>query len=536
MMNCEYLSFKETGVFSHNDTSYVELDPKLKDFYLYRPELAYFPEVIQAKQQQFINRDILVSTLKEQYQSLEFNQAVHHNIEQLNSKNTFTITTAHQPALFTGPLYYIYKIISTINLCKTLCKTYPQYHFVPVFVTGGEDHDFEEINHATIFNKKLVWENDAKGSVGKMSTQNIIPLLDELKNILGNSSHTNQIYDIIHKAHTKHKKYNFAALELVNLLFGEQGLVVLDMSSSHLKRLAIPFFQKEIIECPSENIVQKAQEKLVNLGFKSQAFARPINLFYLGDGFRERIEFRESKYHVLNQNISFSEEEILLELNQHPERFSPNVVMRPIYQEVILPNLAYIGGGGELAYWLERKEQFLFFNVPYPMLIRRDSVLWLDATSVKKMKQLEISIQTIWKDLDFLIKKIVKKISNEEQEISNELQNIKQEYQQIIKKLERIDKTLVSAAKGEFAKAVKGIENLDNKKIRAIKRNNETLINKVNSLKEKLFPNGNLQERKDNFIPYYTKYGNDFFEALYQYLDPLDRRVKIIVEENNKTS
>ncbi|MGK0387808.1 MAG: bacillithiol biosynthesis cysteine-adding enzyme BshC [Maribacter sp.] len=529
-MDCKYISFEDAGVFSHNDTSYASLHPDLASFYAFRPELDAFPSIIENRIKSKANRNLLCEVLEDQYKSLDHHEAVADNIQSLKKEHTFTITTAHQPSLFTGPLYYIYKIVSAINLSQKLNNTYTDYHFVPVFWLGGEDHDFEEINHVKIFRETLVWDNDESGSVGQMSIEKITPLIEQLKGILGDSESSKQIISYLMKAHENNDTYGKFMIELTHLLFKDKGLVIIDPSDKRLKQASIELFKKEILGRKSESLVKIAQEQLEKKGFKPQAFPRPINLFYTEKGFRERIDFVDGKYEVLNRNISFSEEEIITDLAANPERYSPNVIMRPLYQEWILPNLAYIGGGGELAYWLERKEQFEYFGVPYPMLIRRDSVLWIDANSAKKMKKLGLNEETIWNDVDLLIKKHVKKNINEENNILNEKNSIQDYYQQLIRKIEGFEPTLRKAAQGEMAKAIKGLENLENKIIKAEKKNQETTVSQIRAVKDKLFPSNSLQERKDNFIPIYVKHGQEFLDALYENLDPLDRRVKIIYE------
>ncbi len=529
-MECHYIPFGETQSFSKNDVAYIDSDPKLREFYGYEPVISSFDQVIEKKKLHQVDRKTLVRTLKVQYSRFEPFEETDLNIDSLLSPDTFTITTAHQPSLFTGPLYFIYKIISAINLTEKLKIEYPQYHFVPIFWSGAEDHDFEEINHVKIFRDVLTWENNESGSVGQMSSKGILPLIEELKGILGKSENADRIISLLTTSFQKHDTYGKASLEFVNLLFGKKGLVLIDASHKAFKSLAIPLFKKEILERPSEELVKSTQLRISGKGFKTQAFARPINLFYLGNGFRERIDFINGKYIVLNQDLSFSEQGILSDLEQNPERYSPNVILRPLYQESLLPNLAYIGGGGEISYWLERKTQFEGFGIPYPMLIRRDSVLWIDSNSRKKISQLGISLESVWKSEYDLIETIVKKITNEEINLLDDKNKLVLIYHSIKEAAERIDPTLSKTAESEMKKAIKGIETLENKMVRAEKRKYEAETNKIKSLKNTLFPNNNLQERKDNFIPFYIRNGDTFFDILYQHLDVLDKRVKVILE------
>ncbi len=521
--------FSDIREFSKIDKAYVAEDSALRPFYAYETELTEFPKIIENRKGFDLDRQALVQGLLSQYEIIPHQESTRKQIRSLGLENTFTVTTAHQPSLFTGPLYFIYKIISTINLADKLNTTYPEYHFVPMYWSGAEDHDFEEINHLRVFGKKIVWETNSGGSVGQLDTSTLLPVIKELSGILGESAQ--DITRILSDIFTRHKKYGNAVLEFVHRLFGEKGLIAIDPSRQDFKRLFVPHMEKELLEQPSEALVAKAHQQLENAGFAGQAFPRAVNLFYVGEGYRERIEPHTNGYEILNLSQFLSREKILDELNKSPERFSPNVIMRPLYQEAILPNLAYIGGGGEIAYWLERKEQFKTFGASFPMLLRRDSVLWIDNGTWKKMEKSGLGIKDILGETEVLIKRKVKEISDAELQLQDEKKDLEKVFATIRRKAELIDPTLSKSVDGELAKALKGFTNLEGKMIRAEKKKHETTTQRIRTIKEKLFPEGNLQERKDNFLPLYTKHGKSFFDTLYQFLNPLDKRFKIIIEE-----
>jgi bacillithiol biosynthesis cysteine-adding enzyme BshC len=265
-------------------------------------------------------------------------------------------------------------------------------------------------------------------------------------------------------------------------------------------------------------------------GFPSQATPREINFFYIGEHLRERIIEENGIYKVVNTDLTFSPAEMEAEIEKHLERFSPNVIMRPIYQELILPNLAYIGGGGELAYWLERQTQFEHFGINFPMLVRRNSALWIDANSAKRMEKLGLSIKELWEDFDSLVKIYLKKNAEEEFQLNGEREKLEAIFHQVAKKTESIDPTLVKTVWAEHAKALKSIEHLEVRLVRAEKQKHENAISQIRSLKEKLFPGNGLQERYDNFLAYYLRYGDDFFKVLKDNFDPLEKKFVIIKE------
>jgi bacillithiol biosynthesis cysteine-adding enzyme BshC len=530
-MNTQWLSFQEVPQFSYKDVAYTSEKEELRPFYKYAPNLDAFEEVLAERTKYKVNRAVLVEVLQAQYATLSAAPSVAANIEALSDEKTFTLITAHQPSLFTGPLYYIYKILSTIHLSKKLAKHYPNNRFVPVFVTGGEDHDFEEVNHANLFNKKIIWENDLKGSVGMMSTETLAPTLAELKEILGESEKATEIFSIIESAYTENQLYSKATIQLVHELFKAYGLVVVNMNHPDLKRLFIPQIKEEVFNRPSQTLVQNTAEALGEINFKPQAFPREINFFYLRENLRERIVFEDGKYQVLNTDYVFNPAEMEAEIDNHPEYFSPNVVMRPIYQEVVLPNLAYIGGGGELAYWLERKSQFEHFGVSYPMLIRRNSVMWLDKGTYKKVKKLGIGIAELFQKPDALVRQFVESQSQEDLEIEEEKASIAANFDKIAEKGKRVDPNLVKAILAEKTKQLKALNQLESRLIRAEKQKHEVTIKQIRAIKEKLYPNDGLQERKDNFLGLYLKYGRGFFDFLLEHLDPLKKQFLVVMDE-----
>lgn len=530
-MTIQRIPFKQVPQLSYKDTAYATAQPELSPFYKYPVSLDSFADVIADKKMEPIDRSLLVNVLQEQYARLDTTEAVRQEIQSLEKPNTFTVVTAHQPSLFTGPLYYIYKIISTINLARQLNGRYPEYHFVPVFITGGEDHDFEEMNHASIFGKKIVWQNEESGSVAMMKTASLQDALAQLREILGGSPAAQEMSDLLEKVYTRHQLYGPASVDLVNELFKAYGLVVLDMNKTALKRRFIPVMEKELFEQPSRALIEETSTRLEAVGFSQQAYPREINLFYLREQIRERIVQEGDSYKVLNTTYTFTAAALREELHEHPERFSPNVVIRPMYEEYILPNLAYIGGGGEIAYWLERKTQFEHFGINFPMLIRRNSVLWIDKGNAKKLEKLGLQAEDLFTDTEELIKQYVKNHSDNELSLKGEKQQLQQIFDSIVDKIKEVDQTLVKTVKAEAASQLNSLQALEGRLLKAEKQRHEVELNQIRGLKEKLFPGNGLQERSDNFLSIYLRQGSAFFDLLLEALNPLEDGFVVVVED-----
>jgi bacillithiol synthase len=528
-MTTQCIPFSALPMLAPTDRAYAEQDERITPFQQYSPNIAAFAQAIEARKNVHTDRKTLVETLHRQLHFAD-NQWLTKNVDSLLNENTFTVTTAHQPSLFLGPLYFVYKIFSTIHLSRQLAAAYPAQQFVPFFVIGGEDHDFEEVNNIQLFNKKITWQTDQHGAVGAMETQSLQIILAELKGILGESETAKDIFNIIEKNYTTHAVYQDATQGLLHDLFSQYGLMTLNMNDAALKNLFKPLMHREIEAQLSKPLVEQTQAALEKAGFKAQAFAREINLFYLQTQSRERIVQEGDGYKVLNTNKTWANQaELLAELDIAPQFFSPNVVMRPLYQELVLPNLAYVGGGGELAYWLERKAQFAAFEVPYPVLVRRNSVLWLDKGSQERLQKLDLQLIDLVGDIDIFVNEYTKNRSENSLSIESEKDALNQIFEQLLEKTKAIDPSLEKTVLAEQTKQLQSLDILAAKMLKSEKQKQETTINQVRALAQKFFPNGGLQERNDNFLSIYLKQDKTFFDTLNELLDPIHLSAQMLI-------
>lgn len=528
-MNITSTPLTDIPQFSSRDKAYISAESRLKPFYKYEVDFDAFSQLISDKANHEVDRSVLVETLKAQYSRLDTHNDVLNNIDALSNKNTFTIVTAHQPSLLTGPGYYFYKILSAIRLTQLLSSRYAHLTFVPIFITGGEDHDFEEVNHLNLFGKEIIWQTNQKGSVGQFKLdEGFEEAFDTFKQILGSSESAEKFKEAVSTMATSSETYGEFAVGLSNYLFKSFGLVVLDMSSSALKKTFIPIIKKEIFENISHRIVSATQVELAEIDWKSQAMVREINFFYTGSGDRLRIDRSGDDFIAIDSDIEWTRTELEKEIEDHPERFSPNVVMRPIYQEFCLPNLAYIGGGGEIAYWLERKDQFDAFEVPFPMLIRRNSGLYLDGGSRKKMNKLNLQLPDLFQRTDDVINQYLKTRSGENLDFDSELSLISKQFDILADKAASVDPNLKKKILAEGTKLIKQVEQLTSRIHRAAKSNEETSVNQIRKIKDKLFPGEGLQERKSSFLDFYVKYGKDGLKEILPYFNPLEKSMVII--------
>ncbi|TKD62384.1 bacillithiol biosynthesis cysteine-adding enzyme BshC [Flavobacterium sp. ASW18X] len=524
-MDVDCIPYQKTGYFSKLICDYISEEPKLSKFYGHFPRIENFEAQIKTKEQSFsvTTRKILVQALKAQYQGISASPNTQANIEALGLENTFTVVTGHQLNLFTGPLYFLYKIISTINLTEELQQKYPDKNFVPVYWMATEDHDFEEINYFNFKGKKIQWNKKAAGPVGRLDTTGLDEVFKVIEAQMGTTQRAEELKKLFKEGYLQHATLTEATRYIVNELFRSYGLVIVDGDDADLKRLLIPYMKADILNQQPYALVSKTINALSNASedYKIQVNPREINYFYIKDNLRERIVQRGADFFVNDTEIAFSREALLNEMDAHPERFSPNVIARPLYQEVILPNLCYIGGGGELAYWLQLKQYFDVLEVPFPILLPRNSALLITQKVVQKIHKMELSVEDLFLKQSRLINKKIRKISNIDIDFTPQKKALEAQFKALYELAEQTDESFIGAVKAQEVKQKKGLDNLEKRLLKAQKLKLKDHVIRITELQNQLFPNYSLQERQLNFSEMYLEYGDDLITILKEKLRPL---------------
>ncbi len=531
-MEVDCIPFQQTGYFSSLLCDYLEEKEGLKPFYNRFPHLENFEAQLLEKSASFPheNRPALVNALKLQYDNVEVSPTTQEKIAALSDKHTFTVVTGHQLNLFTGPLYFLYKIISTINLTEKLKETYPKYEFVPIYWMATEDHDFDEINYFNFKGKKIQWNTEASGGVGRLETKGLEEVLTVIKAQFGTTDFAKELIRLFENAYNDHSNLAEATRYLANTLFGSHGLVIVDGDDAALKEMLVPYMKKDIFEQQPFHEVSASIDALskVSEAYTIQVNPREINYFYLKDGLRERIVERKGIYHVNDTELQFSQAELEQEMHSHPERFSPNVIARPLYQEVILPNLCYIGGGGELAYWLELKTYFEGLNVTFPMLLLRNSALVLTQKQKDKCKKLGVNEADLFLEQHSLINKKIREISNITIDFSPQKKVLDKQFEDLYDLALQTDKSFLGAVKAQEVKQKKGLDHLEKRLLQAQKRKLKDHVVRITALQNELFPNQSLQERQLNFSELYLEYGSSLISDLKGSLQPLQHEFLVL--------
>ena len=539
--NATQIPYRATGLFSNLVNDYMESKGTAQSFVEYNATIDGYKKAIEQRASFSTNRKVLVEVLQNQYTQLtkevsgssalnnkESFKLVNDNVHLLLKENTFTVTTAHQPNIFTGPLYFIYKIVHAIQLAAELKKQFPQHNFVPVYYMGSEDADLQEVGSYNLAGEAYQWNTKQKGAIGRMKVDDeLIQLLQNLEGYWSVKPLGKEALEVLKQAYQKGKTISEATLTLVHGYFGRYGLVVIQPDDAKLKSLFVDVMEKELRTGFSQKAIGPTKEKLAS-NYHVQSDGRDLNLFYLKENSRARIEKQGDSYIVVDTDIRFTEEEIVKELHANPERFSPNVILRGVYQETILPGVAFIGGGGELAYWMELKNVFNEVKVHYPILQLRNSFMFMNEKQTAHWNSLGFTLEHLFKPVLELELGYIKNQTKENLALTNHIASLNDLYTSIQQDVIKIDTSLGDHAKNLSIQAQKKLALLEKKMIRAEKRKQQTSIDRIQAIKGSLFPRNSLQERVENFAEWVGDYGWDWVEAIMQHSTTLNPSFTII--------
>ena len=532
------IPYSETGLFSPLVRDYIQGKGTALNYTLYAPTYDGVEAAIAARANFKTDRKVLVEVLQKQYEGLaansiqpvihSINPAVKTNIDLLAKDNTYVVTTAHQPNIFTGPLYFFYKIIHAIQLAADLKVKYPANNFVPVYYMGSEDADIDEVGSFVLGGTKHQWITKQTGAIGRMKVDDaLLALMQNLEGYWSVKGAGKKALAILKQAYQKGNTINQATLALVDAYFGQYGLLVLQPDDAALKSLFIPVMEKELVEQFSQKAIAPTLKTLA-AEYHVQTEGRSLNLFYLKDQLRARIEMQGDEYIIVDTDLKFSQAEIIKELHTYPERFSPNVILRGVYQELILPGVVFIGGGGELAYWMELKNVFDAVGVHYPVIQLRNSFAIIREKQMAQWLSLGLTLADLFKPVLELEILFVKKHANESLSLAKQLKDLQDLYTSIKQDVIKVDPTLGDHAMNLAHQSEKKILELEKKMIRAERRKEAVNIERIHAIKQSLFPSNGLQERVENIAEWIGDYDWAWVEAVMQHSNTMQHSFTII--------
>ena len=528
-MKKKSISLNETGLFSKLICDFINSDSKIKPFI----NSFFSLNTIQSNLSiEHDNRDILSSVIKEQYNQTVFLNSemsfVNANISKLSNKNTYTITTGHQLNVFLNPLFLIYKITSIIAYANYLNNQIKTHHFVPCFWMATDDHDFDEIKTLQLYGQNYDWDVKGKNAVGNLSSDSIVTLLRQIQPLLCTTHHGQELFDIYKYAYTKNHNYADATRSLLIALFGDYGLVVVDGHHPQLKKIFTPHFQAEVTDSFVYSAIAQTNQSIKKI-YKPQINALKENIFYLHNEIRSKIHCNQNTYYTHDHPINWSLSELLDEIAEFPERFSPNVFLRTLYQECIMPNILYVGGPSETSYWLQLKNMFDVRKIHYPLLALRSHFLIVPKKISDLQNRLNLTELDLFKDYHDQLKNII--INQSSLNLDSESEIFNNQFIEMEKYLNSVKGFPIQSLYVFQKRFQTELDRFKSKILKFEKTQNKDLENKIKLINDALFPNNLIQERTCSFIPYYIKYGKDFFNFLIKESSIFDNKYTILTEE-----
>ncbi len=517
-----HIPLTETNLVSPMVKDYLSKKESLKPFVGQWQEMESIQVLLQNRSFEQSKRDILSAYLVQQYKNADINLAnsakVLANIECLKNSETFTITTGHQLSLFGGTLFMSYKILTAIKLAAELQKNNPQNNIVPVLWLASEDHDFEEIQSTYLFGKKFTWEKDSMNKpCGKLDLAGIEKLIEEMKLVLGTSETAQNWIGKIEDAYKSPYDLGTATLRFYHSLFEEFGLVILDPNNRALKSLFAAEIQNDLLL--QKNFEQQtAGDKVLAENYKLQINARPLNFFFLDELLGRVMVKKEGDFWICGSN-QWNEIELRTQVNNHPENFSPNVNLRPLYQECVLPNLAYIGGPAEISYWMQLKPIFDQNHGTFPLLVLRFMNVIFGKGLAEKMEKFHLMLSDLLMDENKLADLFIKQSKGFD--FKQKVEDVLNELQQFVDLSKNIDPNLSKEFLEQKLKLKDFFKNKSGEFNKALAKADEAQIEKLLKLRSKLFPAGVFQERMETLLQHELMANNNLRSELFEILQPL---------------
>lgn len=526
-----FINFKDIPGNTKLFLDYLYNFENLRKFYKY--DFRNKEQIIK-KFQQLANterdfRNNLSTIITQQYDSLNPSSKTIKNISLLKNNETLAVVTGQQLGILGGPLYTFYKIITTIKLCSHLSERYDNYNFVPIFWLESDDHDFDEVRSVNIlnenneiikilYNDEMINEDFNRGSVGQLKLKaDINKFFNDLEQQLKNTEFKPKILEHLKHFYKENKTFKDSFRELLFFFFDQFGLIIFDPQDKNIKELLKPIFKKEVTQFRNHTQslinVSAALEEL----YHAQVKIRPINLFYNYEEGRYLIEPVENEFRLKGKRKKFTLEEIEKKIENEPEKFSPNVLLRPICQDYLLPTAFYVGGPSEIAYFAQVLPLYQFYEIDPSIIYPRSSATLLEKSIKLILDKYDLNILSFFTDINKLKNQILNNVSNQNlDEIFISSKNkINHVFDEIKEKLFAVEKTMSDVTDKYRSKVLSYIDELNTKALEAQKKRFEITFRQIDKAGINLYPNNNLQEREFCFYQFANKYDLEILKKIF---------------------
>jgi bacillithiol biosynthesis cysteine-adding enzyme BshC len=504
---------------------------------------AALEKVMQRVGARTLDRKTLIDILLEQNRGYNSSSQSLENINRLAKPETYAIVTGQQVGLFGGPLYTLYKAITTISLAERLRIKYPRKDFVPVFWLEGEDHDLAEMNQAGLLDRGNTPVKVSYLPGGQMPERNVGPVgeltfdaaLDktfrELEEDLAPTEFTGSLLAGLRECYAQGRTFNKSFAAWLNVLVGDHGLVFLSSNHPGVKRILAPLFVKELEEYPQSSQIVISRSAELEDRYHAQVKPKSINLFLFHKGGRYAIEPREVDFSLKGTRAFFQKDELLRIAQEKPEQLSPNVVLRPLCQDTLLPTLCYVAGPSEIAYHAQIEPLYEHFGVTQPILYPRASVSLLQSGVTRALEKYGLDLTEFFGNVDRVSAKVVDQISEIKLDplFRNAENSVHESLSELKFGLKEIDPTLLGALNNVVTKIDAHLKVLEEKSVAAQKRRNETAVRQIEKAAAGLLPGGNLQERELSALYFLNRHGFGFVAWLFAHIDIAGFKHQVLV-------
>lgn len=528
-----------TSLPGYNDLfiDYLNNFEKVSQFFSFSPDGQGMMSSINSKKESYRNERIsrieLAEILKSQNKFFNSGESTFLNIEFLKEENTFAVVTGQQIGLLTGNLYTLIKALNAVQLSRSLSAKYTDYKFVPVFWLEADDHDFLEVNNINIFDSSNQLKNISYFEKGVEKERYLTPTgrieLDpeietfkqKLRETLLQTDFTETLFDYINRSYKEGIDLITAFARFFNYITGDRGIIFCNPTDKELKKMMIPVFEKELNTFPQTcEMIVDSSARLESKEYEPQVKPRSINLFYTHNNNRHLVEVKEDKFSLRHTRQKFDKEEFFHLLYTNPDNFSPNVILRPVCQDYLLPTIAYVGGPSEVAYFAQFGKVYNFFDMEVPVIFPRSSITFLEKRVESFIEKYGIGFDELF-DEEQVTKKLLGKVN--EHNIEEIFGNFEDDLNAIMYtyslKLDEVDKNLTINLKNKFEKFKENIAASKKKFEESQIMQNDTTGSKLSSVINSVYPNSNPQERYINISYFINKYGVEFIDELYSTID-----------------
>ncbi len=530
-LRVETLPFTEIPQQSRLFLDYLRDPLPLRQFYpsavRYHHELAQrVPEVLSAYR---VDRNRVCDALEAMNRRWGAGQATLDNIQLLRESDCIAVVSGQQAGLFTGPLYTIYKALAAVKLAG--CLRQRETKAVPVFWIAAEDHDFAEVAKAEFIGRDCQLKNvevtEALHREGQPVGQVVVDdsidaVIDELFELLPNSEFADDIKALVKNAWQPGRGYVESFAIMMTSLLGRYGLIFLDPLDPELKKLAAPLYAEAAQRAPEiAAALEKRSSDLESAGYHAQVLATSNSFpLFLHDeqGARHAVvRVENGKYKAKDVQQEYTAEELAALALEKPERFSPNVTLRAVVQDYLLPTIAYYGGAAEIAYFAQTAEVYRLLERPATPILPRSSLTMIERHTGRVLERYSLTLKDFFEGLDPVIKRVVEEVlgADTAKLFAKTEENINQELDSLREDLESIDPTLAGALETGRKKINYQLEGLRTRFVRAQMGRDEAAHRQLQRAFDQLYPNKDLQERHINITSLLARHGTYVIEWIF---------------------